>query len=341
MIIEPTPTNPRSRRGRAFRVLGIVVPPVLLVAVIGVGTFGQKPAPPSPAPRPTQVAVASAEAPAPSATPPERQIVIGDPTAVPTVVADLGVRTITDALAQLAAGGAPKTVAVSGYLGLVDATGGCVDPTVGPLGPLCDRVGVLTEQPWVSDGAGAVQAFSTHIHPRFPVGVRLPDDAVRATPTARSQIHVVVVGRFESGGDACRPVGPVCGPAFEVDAVAWSEGALLRTTPVLDAGIDPEPPDWIFSQQRVAEAAALGGSGTILFEALLRPATIARVDPVAAAALAAQTPRSGLVWYVRSLTTGANPVPFPLDELPAPFMSWVLLDNASGTVLARSAAPAG
>lgn len=339
MIIEPTPTNPRSRRGRATRLVGIILPPALLVAVVGGGLLGRSATPPSPAP--TQVAVATADVPVASPAPQQEPLVDGDLAAFPTLADDLPVHSITEALAILTAGGPSQVVVVKGFLGLLASTGTCVDPTEGPLGPLCERRGVLTEQPWVSDGAGAVQAFSAHLHARLPVGVRLPDDAVGATPTGRGQVRVVVIGRFEGGGDTCRPIGPVCGPGFEVDAVAWHEGASFPSSPVVDAGIDSYPMDWILIQQDAAEAAAIGPSGTILYEALVRVETIARVDPVAAAALATRKSVSGLVWYVRGLETGYDPAPFPLDESPPPHLTWVILDNASGTVLARSPAATG
>ena len=337
MIIEPISTNPRSRRGRAMRLLGVLLPIALLVAVVGGGVLGRSLTPPVPAP--TEVAAATA-VPSASAVPQPAIVVLGGPPAYPSVVDDLAVHSITEALDILAAGG-QGVLAVRGNLGLLVASTTCVDQTGGPLGPLCERRGVLTEAPWVTDGAGAVQMLSTHLHPRFPVGVRLPDDAARATTEASGQIRVVVVGRFEGGGDACRPVGPVCGPGFEVDSVAWEEGAPFPSSPVVDAGIDPQPEEWILSQQGLAETAAIGTSGTILFEALLRPGTIAQVDPVAAAAIAKRTSGSGLVWYVRGLQNGYDQIPFPIDELPPPFLTWVVLDNTSGAVLARSPAASG
>ena len=50
MIIEPTPTNPRSPLRRGLRVAGLVLPVVLLGAVIGAGLLGPRPEPPPPAP---------------------------------------------------------------------------------------------------------------------------------------------------------------------------------------------------------------------------------------------------------------------------------------------------
>jgi hypothetical protein len=35
MIIEPTSTNPTSRRGQAARLIGVTLPVALLIAVVG------------------------------------------------------------------------------------------------------------------------------------------------------------------------------------------------------------------------------------------------------------------------------------------------------------------
>ena len=45
MIVQPTPTNPRSPIRRALRVIGLTVPPLLLVIVVGAGLTGPKPEP--------------------------------------------------------------------------------------------------------------------------------------------------------------------------------------------------------------------------------------------------------------------------------------------------------
>ena len=45
MIVQPTPTNPRSPIRRALRVIGLTMPPLLLVIVVGAGLAGPKPEP--------------------------------------------------------------------------------------------------------------------------------------------------------------------------------------------------------------------------------------------------------------------------------------------------------
>jgi len=334
MIIEPTPTNPRSRIGRAARMLGLALPVLLLAAVVGGGVLGRSAAPASPEPSPAQTAAAAA-APDRSATPEIEAVDGGGERALPEVIGNLAVRTVTEALAIRDDSGPDLVVAVAGHLGMLRPAEGCTDPVAGPLGPLCERQGVLTEEPWVTTGGGAFSTLGVHLHPRFPVGVRVPDEAGRSTTQAGGPPLVVVLGRFEAGGDDCQPAGFRCGRTFVADRVAWVDGAPTSSQLVIDAGINRTPGEWMLRHQGLAEVAAIGWSGTILVAALLHPRTVELVDPVAARALAAAPPPEGLVWYVRGLETGYDPIRYPLGQA-RPRLSWAILDDITGAVVARS-----
>ena len=91
--------------------------------------------------------------------------------------------------------------------------------------------------------------------------------------------------------------------------------------------------------QPIADVAAIGSSGTILVEALLRPETVASVDPAAGVALAARPSPAGLVWYVRGLDTRYDAIRYPLGQSP-PRLTWIVLDDVTGAVIARRAQPA-
>ena len=333
MIIEPVPTNPRSPVRHGLQLAGVVLPIVLLVGVVALGSLGPKAMPPTALTVTGEPAVPDAPTPEPSA---EALGPSGSPSVWPRVVADLAVRTVGEVLSLRGRIAPDRALAVAGYLGVPTPPSDCPGQPTGSLGPLCERRGMLAQEPWVMSGGGVFAPIGAHLHPRFPVGVRLAEPVAGTTRDAGGgPVPVVLVGRFEPDGDLCRDIGPECEARFLVDQLAWVNGAAFPVRPVIDDGVDGNPAEWMLIRQLDAEVAAIGWSGTVLVSALLHPETVARVDPAAADALAAGPRAAGLVWYVRGLETDYDPTRYPLGRSP-PRLAWVVLDDVTGEVLARS-----
>ncbi|OGO56448.1 MAG: hypothetical protein A2V85_03590 [Chloroflexi bacterium RBG_16_72_14] len=342
MIVEPVPTRPRSPLRRAAGWLGMALPPVLLVGVVAAGILG-RPAEDKPAAG-AATPGAAASLPAPGASTEPIATTEAGPAAAdggpawPTVAADLAVRSVTDALVIRSRAAPDRELAVAGYLGVLTPPEGCPAETADGLGPWCERRGMLVEQPWVTSGGGVFAPIGVHFHPRFPVGVRVPDAIAGTTREAGGgPVPVVLVGRFEPDSAFCTRLGPSCEARFLVDQVAWVEGAAFPSRPVFDQGVDGSPTEWMTFHQLDAEVAAIGWSGTVLVSALLRAETLEQVDPAAARALATRRAPAGLVWYVRGLETGYDPTRYPLGQSP-PRLRWIVLDDTTGEVIARGGA---
>ena len=348
MIIEPVPTAPRTRRRRLAHVAALFAPVALLAGIVGGGLLGGAVTPA----RPGDVTGATPGAgrgaagdlpaadPAPTTTtrlPAGRTVETDGSTRFPTVAAGLGVHTVVEALALRDIDPLGRLLAVAGYLGVLDPPAGCQGGLLGPFGPACERVGVLAQAPWSFSGAAVFAGLGPHLHPRFPVGISLPAGIARTTAAARGDpIPVVVIGSFEAAPDDCGQGANPCDARFLADGIAWADGATFDAVPMLDAGLDSLPTGWVLRNERVAEVAAIGWAGTILAVSLVRPATVPSLDPAAGAALAAVAPPAGLVWYVRGLETGYDAVGYPFGHA-APRLTWVVVDDVTGAVLARSA----
>jgi hypothetical protein len=320
-----------------------MAPVVLLVAVVGGGLVGQA-GDDRPAPSPPAASARVAEAPSPNATTtiptPGVAGIDGNPgvddgvPAYPRVVANLRVLTVPEALDLRSAAIPDRPVAIAGYLGIPTPATDCPG-SAGGLGPLCGRRGILAEQPWVTRGAGIFASLGVHLHPDFPVGVLLPDAVERSTRAVGGDpVPVVLVGRFQPDGRACRAVGPPCEARFLVDRVMWADGEALAAGVVVDTGVDTLPTEWTLVHADDARVAAVGWTGTPLVTALVRPATIALVDRPAWLALREAPPTAGLVWYVRGLDIGYDPTRYPLGQSP-PRLSWAIVDDVSGEVIVR------
>jgi hypothetical protein len=342
MIFEPVPTLPRSRRQRVTRMLGLVMPAALLGLVVAGGLLGSTAGTRSAAPSVGQGSTGPAAIPPAGTTPvPAAASVagietrgIGPASEAPTVVADLAVRTVSQALAIRGQLGPGDVVAVAGGLDVTPAA--CPGAGRAGLGPLCERRGTLVAPSWIA-GGGTLAPSGPHLDVRVPAGVGVPPAI--ADPTAGAgagQVPVVVVGRFETGGETC-PTRLECNVGFVVDRIMWIDGSEYPSQLVVDTGIDTTPADWILMHEVDAEVAAIGWSGTLLVTALLRPETVARVDPTAARALDAVPPPAGLVWYVRGIETAYDPTRYPLGQSP-PRLAWALLDDVTGEVIARGRA---
>jgi hypothetical protein len=125
------------------------------------------------------------------------------------------------------------------------------------------------------------------------------------------------------------------------DRVVWADGEPFDPGPVFDAGLEVPLASVAFRRLPEALTRAAGLAGTVLVAAVVRPATVAVIDPVAAAAMASGPPPTGLVWYVRALEVAYDPSRYGLSKAP-PRLSWVVLDETTGETLVRGAEdPAG
>lgn len=318
MIVQTGSTNPRGPVRRVLRVVGLVTPLVLLVIIVGAGILGPKPEPPASLPS------LAAVSPDPLPSVPAPVLVAGPGPGFPTVVANLGVRSILEARAEMAARpGQP--IAVAGILERVETGDGCPsarDDTRRLLSPLCARRARLVLEPAAARG-------EPHLHVLVPPGVRLPPAFEDAAPDA--PMPVVLVGRGPTAPCAADERG--CGGTLTADLVAWADGAAFEPGVIFDAGLVVPPAAIAYRRLAAAEALAVGWSGSVLVAAVVRPATVASIDPDAATAMAAAGPSpEGLVWYVRSLETVYGPARIPAGDYP-PRMRWVVLDETTGTAI--------
>jgi hypothetical protein len=324
MIIEPTPTNPRSPLRRALRAAGLVLPVVLLGAVVGAGLLGPRVEPP-PVPSPAAPTPPAATTPAP-----DPRVEDGPPP--PDAFTALPVESVAGILAGGGVPAADPATAVSGYLrvdGPVDP--GCVgDAAEGteaadPLGPWCAREAILFDAWWTRETA--TDPFPPHLHLVVPAGVRLPPGvlATEDEPDGGGA-RVVVIGRPETPDDPCGAGSRDCGERLVVERFAWVDGTLAGVTPLLAEPLRTgtrRPNPWLPHL----------GTGELPLAAVLDwPDGIARLD-AAAAARAAAEPANVPLWYVRVLgaDTGGGR---PRD------VRWMLLAERDLRVVAHSAPPA-
>jgi hypothetical protein len=272
-----------------------------------------------------------------------RVVATSAPAGFPAEVAGLPVVSVAAARSMLP-GTQGRPVAVAGYLERLGTSAACPGgegDTRGLLGPLCERRARLTmlAMPSDGDGAGAV----THLHVRVPPGVRLPGVLEDRDPDG--PVAVVLVGRAEEVDADCPTIGRGCHDRFVADLVAWAQGEPFDPGPVFDAGLIVIPPAFGLRTLDEAVSAAAGttepsgSTGPVantpatLVAAVVRPGTVARIDPAAAAAMATGPEPGDLVWYVRVLA--------PADgaDGTAPGIAWAVVDEATGVTLARGASP--
>ena len=323
MIVQPASTNPRGPVRRAMRIVGLTVPALLLVIVVGAGLAG--PQPERATPEASQLAVAPSLPAPPTPSPRLPDESLPD---FPTVAANLEVMSVPAAKPRLA-GATGLPIAVAGYLSDVSGPPECAaaeGDTRRLLSPLCERTArLIVADPDTADPG-------THLHVRIPPGVRLPPTFEDADPD--DPMPVVIVGRSEDPGAQCTTSARGCGERFVVDLVSWAGGAPFDPGPVFDAGLQVPLASFAYRRLDEARTLATGWSGTVLVAAVVRPRTIAEVDPAAAAAMAAAAKPKELVWYVRALETGYDPTRYPIGYAP-PRLSWAVLDETTGVTLAR------
>jgi hypothetical protein len=333
MIVEPVPAGRRTGRRRVLARLALMLPVVLLLVIVGAGFLGRE------AERRVPVVAALASqrpepstAPAPSSPKPFAVVTDPEPSQppFPRSIDGLTVRSVPEALAGPAANASGDVVAIAGYLGVLDPPTDCADG-FDPLGPLCERNVVIAEIQWSMTGGASFAELGPHVHVHVPVGIRLPADLVRTTPTMReSPLPAVVVGRFDGSPlPGCGTVKADCEIAFELDAVAWFEAGPYAAQPFVGQQIDAIPEDWILHNRSAVEALTVGPAGVPLSSALVRPETLATLDRAAARAVR-RHPQPGLVWYVRGLRWADNGGGAKRRELV-----WAVIGDVSLKVIAR------
>jgi hypothetical protein len=313
-----------------MRLAGLVLPVAVFAGILTAGLAGPRPEPVRPDASPGQVAPDASRGtvtPVPSAAPVAVVPPGGPGRGFPAVAADLSVLSVAEAQDALAAGDG-RPLAVAGSLQDLQTAGECAlaggDPR-GPLSPLCERRARL-----VVAGVDAANP-GAHLHLRIPPGVRLPAAFEDATPD--EPIRVVIVGRGAGPDAPCTVALRGCGEHMTADLVAWADGDPFDPGTVFDAGLGVAPPKTASLHLDDARRLVVGPSGTILISAVVRPRTVAAIDPDAAAALAGRPVPQGLVLYVRGLATAYGPGRYPVGDYP-PRVLWVLLDETTGAPLA-------
>jgi hypothetical protein len=325
VIVEPVPLGPPSAPRRRLRALALVVPLLLLGGVVAAGTLGPQAAP---SPSPSGLA-AVAPSTAPSDPAPSASTRVPDrgpdslPPDLPARIAGLDVLTVAEALEGRRAGLLSGVTAVAGYFGVREL------PACG--GTFCARTGILAMNPFTA--ATGFADIGVHLHPQLPAGVVLPRAAnladVDPDPDAGdSQAPLaIVVARFDDPrARECLPAGRHCGEELVVERVVWVDDDSYPAIRAVEPAVPITPPAIrVRTAGRTAER-GLGSSATPMMTVLVRPGTIAYIDPAMAPFLADVGPDP--VWYVRGLQLG------PGDTA----IEWVIA-RADGSLLLRGLQP--
>jgi hypothetical protein len=318
-----------ARRRTGWNRLAVIVPVIGLLGAVWLGTSGPRSDSPTPSGDGTAVAHES-QAEAAVELLPE-----GTPAAYPSTVLGIEVRTLAD----LDEPGVAKrpVIAVAGWyvawpsLGCPTSSGVDQPGLVAELGvdadirTFCDRSGVLVSTPNL---AGSTNAGGGNDHPNgfgapaLPVlltpGVVVPPETM-APDTAPSA--VILIGRIDEPGQ--RTFQATTARRLVVDRVVWVDGiGQAQTTSILPKLLDRGPQLASRPRDRLAET-MIGPTGAILIETLVDRATLAFVDPGAAALVAETSPSSQRIWY--RLALGLEP-----DRI-AP--RWITIDDATGAVV--------
>ncbi len=343
MIVEPTPTNPRSPVRRALRLVGLVLPVVLLAGVAAAGLLGSGPADPPLGSGPPLEAAASDPAAAPEASDGAQPAEPAEPTLAPGVpgnLAGLRVRTVSPTLAGRDVTGGPSVVAVAGYLRPGRGTASSCAVDAGLPGSSCAREVVIVE----SAGAGPdanFGGFGAHIHAVVPPGVLLPGDTGGPGPGSGGGFPaVVLIGRFPASDAGCTSDLRGCADPFTVERVAWVDGHAVPLVPAAAGSVALLPTDPMVTDTPQATLSALGPTTTLL-RALLLVDGLEAVDPAAARAIRdwSRGPGSGAVWYLRALDVPAGPLAGPFKGLRFPQVRWAVVSQQTRRVIATGLVP--
>ena len=308
-----------------------MVPLALLAGVVAFGILGPRVEAPgatatlSPAPAAAQPDATPALASTPDVAVPD-VAVAGRTPAYPSRVLGLPVRSVSEVLAARAAGETGGLVAISGHLGLRDLPETCRDARLGPYGAFCARVGILAQAPWAAD-TGFAQ-LGPHLHPQFPVGVRVPFRVAEVARSGWAASAAVVIARFDDPrARRCVPVVRHCGEELVVERVAWVEGEDYPRTVTVDPAVTPDPGTTRSLAPAATRAASHLPEGSMpLLTALVRPGTITWMDPAMVSVVSGLD--VGAVWYVRAIDDTRTPSA----------IDWVLADP-SGAMLLRGSTP--
>lgn len=342
MIIEPVRAGSRGpRRGLATR-LGLAFPFVVLVAVVGLGVVGRT----GEAARPANDTTAAAASPSLAPAEDTAGQLAGDGTRTaetahfPSTIFGLPVHSTAETLRLRTARRLSGVVAVSGYLSISGERASCSPSSVPPggLGSFCHRAGILAdlpESPFNAAEGGVGWWLGPHLHPQFPAGTRLPEEAARTVLAAQgAPLPVILLGRFDDPRAVkCRPGGRHCGEELAIDRVAWADGEVWRRSTAFDPLVDADIREKAWRSRPAIVASTLRGNPPLLSATLVAPQTLARVEPAAADALPRNPPEA--LWFIRGLavTTGRR------GEPPVGHVTWTLVDAKTGEMLAQG--PAG
>jgi hypothetical protein len=321
---EPSTFEPRAvltPRGAGRSRLAVTVPAFALAITVWVGTSGPRSGDEQSALRSQPTTAPSSGRPAEVAPRPTR-------TAYPAKVLGLEVLTLDDLGGRSRRHG-PAIAVVGWYVPRTAAA--CPPPATGEGQTLAEELGVVADTRTFCERSGLLLAAaprpgSPHLATDGPAltvvltpGVAVPAGLDEAGRTAS---QVILVGRMIDGDPACSGRVP-CRRDLLVDRVVWAAGRdRAETTSVLPTLLDSRPRLPWHPRDRLAEA-AVGPTGALLLETLVDPATLAAVDPVAAALIARTAPAAQRIWYRRALP------PDPAREAPR----WVAIDDATGKVI--------
>jgi hypothetical protein len=352
VIIEPVGPDGHGRLGRARTLVAIALPLVVLVGVVATGVLGRDPnAVATVGDEPSASTMPSAPAgtpPAPSAS----RVAAAEEVDFPSRVLGLPVRSVESTLAARREENAATDglIAVRGFLTVQPGVERCVIDEPGrAVAALCERATILRDIPdpalaWRdSEVAWVGIRGSAHMHPRVFPGVSLGTLDVEAVngmiPDAMPDgpidpIPAVLIGRF----DDPRLADPRANArhrteGFVLERLVWlgGEGQERRVV--------PSAPDDATRRIISIVSQALPSGTVALSHTVASLATLAAIDPAAAAAVRAAHPGAApgtasdeLLWYVRVMTRDAPPVDTLADSGGPRRLGWVVVAD-DGDVL--------
>lgn len=231
--------------------------------------------------------------------------------------------TVAEALERRRAGLLGGVAAVGGYFAVREATT-CE-------GTFCARTGIIAARPFTA--ATGFADIGNHLHPQLPVGVVLPRaaDLSRADPApdGPEAPPAVLIVRFDDlRARECLPAGRHCGEELVVERVVWVDGDSYPAIRAVEPAVPVTPPAIRIRTAGRAAERGLGASATPMMAVLVRPGTIAYIDPAMAPLLAGVGPDP--VWYVRGLRLGPG----------EPAIQWVIA-RADGSLILDGEQPIG
>jgi hypothetical protein len=314
--------------------LRIILPVVALIGAVWFGISGRGPAASPGDEHDKAIAQASNPASPADTTQPPGQDTGGYPSTV------LGIEVRTLANLDRSNTGKEQVVAVAGWYLAWPSLGcptsrGVVPGFVAELGvdadrrTFCDRSGLLVAIPNPAGSSTNVGGANDHPYgssaPQpLPVivtpGVVLPAE-LSGTGAASAPGQVILIGRLVERSQPTDQASS--GAQLLVDRVAWADGiGQAQTTSILPKLLDRGPQLALRPRDALANT-VIGPTGPILLETLVDPATLAVVDPWAAALIADTSPHSERIWYRLALGIDAA------HGLPR----WVVIDDTLGAVI--------